>query len=114
MGKRGSILIVHSLRLHLSVEAFRSNKSAFYKNREDHSPPPARLQGEEVSERVSSLPKASDHQGKVSGYGESHNWSRRNIFWDLPYWNKLLIRQNLDVMHIEKNVLIYFPTGPRV
>jgi len=53
---------------------------------------------------VSSLPKASDHQGKVSGYGESHNWSRRSIFWDLPYWSKLLIRHNLDVMHIEKNI----------
>ena len=83
---------------------FRSNKSAFYKNREEHSPPPSRLQGEEIWERVSALPKASDHQGKVPGYGESHNWSRRSIFWDLPYWSKLLIRHNLDVMHIEKNV----------
>ena len=24
--------------------------------------------------------------------------------WDLPYWKTLLIRHNLDVMHIEKNV----------
>ncbi|KAL0457803.1 UNVERIFIED_CONTAM: hypothetical protein Slati_0407500 [Sesamum latifolium] len=27
-----------------------------------------------------------------------------SIFWDLPYWSTLLIRHNLDVMHIEKNV----------
>ena len=31
-------------------------------------------------------------------------WNKRSIFWDLPYWNSNLIRHNLDVMHIEKNV----------
>jgi len=30
-------------------------------------------------------------------------WSKRSIFWELPYWKTLLIRHNLDVMHIEKN-----------
>ncbi|KAK1369954.1 hypothetical protein POM88_036046 [Heracleum sosnowskyi] len=30
-------------------------------------------------------------------------WKRRSIFWDLPYWSSLLIRHNLDFMHIEKN-----------
>lgn len=32
------------------------------------------------------------------------NWSKKSIFFELPYWPKLLIRHNLDVMHIEKNV----------
>ena len=27
----------------------------------------------------------------------------RRIFFNLPYWSALLIRHNLDVMHIEKN-----------
>ena len=31
-------------------------------------------------------------------------WKKRSIFFDLPYWNDLLVFQNLDVMHIEKNV----------
>ena len=31
-------------------------------------------------------------------------WKKRSIFWDLPYWSSNLIRHNLDVMHIEKNV----------
>ncbi|XP_075521479.1 uncharacterized protein LOC142554695 [Primulina tabacum] len=31
-------------------------------------------------------------------------WRRRSIFWELPYWSMNLIRHNLDVMHIEKNV----------
>ncbi|XP_020249390.1 uncharacterized protein LOC109826781 [Asparagus officinalis] len=31
-------------------------------------------------------------------------WSKFSIFFQLPYWQKLKIRHNLDVMHIEKNV----------
>jgi len=49
------------------------NKSAFYKNREEHSDPPPMLTGEQVWSRVSSLPTAADHKGKVDGYGRSHN-----------------------------------------
>ncbi|KAK7349692.1 hypothetical protein VNO77_07266 [Canavalia gladiata] len=31
-------------------------------------------------------------------------WKKKNIFFDLPYWEHNLLRHNLDVMHIEKNV----------
>ncbi|XP_028081537.1 uncharacterized protein LOC114282940 [Camellia sinensis] len=31
-------------------------------------------------------------------------WKKKSIFFNLPYWNALLLRHNLDVMHIEKNV----------
>ncbi|XP_039138739.1 uncharacterized protein LOC120276064 [Dioscorea cayenensis subsp. rotundata] len=37
-------------------------------------------------------------------YGKSHKWMKRSIFWNLPYWKTNLIRHNLDVLHIEKNV----------
>ncbi|GJW07226.1 uncharacterized protein Tco_1569649 [Tanacetum coccineum] len=33
------------------------------------------------------------------------NWSKHSIFWDLEYWPFLLLKHNLDVMHIEKNAL---------
>ena len=33
-----------------------------------------------------------------------HNWRKKSIFFELPYWSSLLIRHNLDVMHIEKNI----------
>jgi len=39
---------------------------------------------------------------RIDGYGEWHNWKKRSIFWDLPYWKDKLLRHNLDVMHIEK------------
>jgi len=29
---------------------------------------------------------------------------KQSFFWELPYWKTNLFRQNLDVMHIEKNV----------
>ena len=37
------------------------------------------------------------------GYGTQHNWHKKSIFWELPNWKDLLLRQNLDVMHIKKN-----------
>ena len=36
--------------------------------------------------------------------GDNQVWKKRSIFFDLPYWEFNLIRHNLDVMHIEKNV----------
>ena len=33
-----------------------------------------------------------------------YNWKKRSIFFELPYWKDNLMRHNLDVMHIEKNV----------
>ncbi|XP_039119135.1 uncharacterized protein LOC120255365 [Dioscorea cayenensis subsp. rotundata] len=35
---------------------------------------------------------------------EAALWKKRSIFFDLPYWQHNLLRHNLDVMHIEKNV----------
>ena len=32
------------------------------------------------------------------------NWRKKSIFFELPYWSSLMLRHNLDVMHIEKNV----------
>ncbi|KAK9270912.1 hypothetical protein L1049_026499 [Liquidambar formosana] len=34
----------------------------------------------------------------------SQPWKKKSIFFDLPYWDALLLRHNLDVMHIEKNI----------
>jgi len=84
---------------------FRRNKEAFYKNRIENDYPPQRLSGEQVYEMVSSIPKSTEVRiCNVIGHGHSHNWTKRSIFWDLPYWKNNLLRHNLDVMHIEKNV----------
>ena len=31
-------------------------------------------------------------------------WSKKSIFFRLPYWDHPLVPHNLDVMHIEKNI----------
>jgi len=41
---------------------------------------------------------------KFPGFGLTHNWVKQSIFWELPYWKTKLLRHNLDVMHIEKNM----------
>ena len=35
---------------------------------------------------------------------EELNWTKKSIFFELPYWETLKLRHNLDVMHIEKNI----------
>jgi hypothetical protein len=41
---------------------------------------------------------------RSDGRGMNHNWAKRSIFWDLPYWHTLLVPHNIDIMHNEKNV----------
>ncbi|KAK2429708.1 hypothetical protein QL285_028127 [Trifolium repens] len=84
---------------------FRRSKNAFKKGEREADGPPPKLKPEEVWNKVCGLPKFTDF-GKlvtIPGYGKEHNWTKRSIFWDLPYWKDNLLRHNLDVMHIEKN-----------
>ena len=36
--------------------------------------------------------------------GDELNWRKKSIFWELPLWPSLLLRHNLDIMHVKKNV----------
>ncbi|CAN6565937.1 unnamed protein product [Malus baccata var. baccata] len=33
------------------------------------------------------------------------NWTHKSMFFELPYWSKLKLRHNLDVMHVEKKYI---------
>ncbi|KAI0516679.1 hypothetical protein KFK09_009356 [Dendrobium nobile] len=98
----------HRMFLHANHQ-FRRNKEAFVKNRIERSPPPPRLSGDEILQRLSNIPTIIEYpmlsESKFPGYGVQHNWIKKSIFWTLPYWRTNLIRHNLDVMHIEKNFL---------
>jgi hypothetical protein len=41
---------------------------------------------------------------KRKGTDVELNWTKKSIFFKLPYWSTLKLRHNLDVMHIEKNI----------
>ena len=48
--------------------------------------------------------KADDDSDEEDDPNEAELWKKRSIFFELPYWEHHLLRHNLDVMHIEKNV----------
>jgi hypothetical protein len=41
---------------------------------------------------------------KFLGFSLTHNWVKQSILWEFSYWKTNLLRHNLDVMQIEKNV----------
>ncbi|CAH9130990.1 unnamed protein product [Cuscuta epithymum] len=65
------------------------------------------VSGAEILRNIESIsfpPFGSQYDNlRADGFGKTHNWIKKSIFWDLPYWKDLLVRHNPDVMHIEKN-----------
>ncbi|XP_024011293.1 uncharacterized protein LOC112086555 [Eutrema salsugineum] len=88
---------------------YRRNRRLFMKNRVVLEPPPPEIDGNQLWKqfRYFDVDTTTECGGNghvmVGGYGEFHNWHKKSIFWNLPYWKDLLLRHNLDVMHIEKN-----------
>ena len=93
---------------------FRSNKSQFNGNTELRDPPKI-LSGSEILEQLQNIDVIFGKVHELKGGGkrsrgtladesETQQWKKKSIFFKLPYWEFNLIRHNLDVMHIEKNV----------
>ncbi|KAL0394679.1 UNVERIFIED_CONTAM: hypothetical protein Slati_4434100 [Sesamum latifolium] len=84
---------------------YRRKKKAFTKNRVERKVSRPRLTGEHIRDWVEKFsPAVKVLLSLLDGYGIEHKWTKKSIFWELEYWSTHLIRQNLDVMHIEKNV----------
>lgn len=104
--KRGESLWLDYHRKFLPQDhVFRINKNDFKIYKRVTNFPPPRLSPNEVWTRVCELSKFTDYGEacKIQGYGVKHNWTKRSIFWDLPYWKDNMLRHNLDVMHIEND-----------
>ncbi|KAG7536933.1 Transposon En/Spm-like [Arabidopsis suecica] len=96
---------------------YRKNVQAFRGGKEVRDDPPPWLTGEEILyERINNIRglfRTVDCGGNghekpaqtIDGYGVDHNWVKKSILWELPYWENLLLRHNLDFMHTEKNFL---------
>ncbi|XP_021748801.1 uncharacterized protein LOC110714566 [Chenopodium quinoa] len=83
---------------------FRKSKTAFCRNRVEKGSPPHIMSGAELWECVKDLPRATDGPESLQELKkEKKGWLKQSCLWELPYWKHLLIRNNLDVMHIEKN-----------
>jgi hypothetical protein len=71
----------------------------------EHGEAPPTLSGEEIAEKMAHFPENVYGKTRKRKAGElPGNWKNKSIFFELPYWKTLLVRHNLDVMHIEKNV----------
>jgi len=68
--------------------------------------PPYVLNGNELWEIVHDFPKVTNGPFEyLYGYGQYHNWNKRAIFWDLPYWKHNLLRHNLDIIYTHRKKL---------
>ena len=92
---------------------FRMNKIRFNGQQELHTPPRL-ISGVEIFQQVKDIAvtfgQSADSQlvgkrrrGARSRDG-SQQWKKKSIFFELLYWEHNLLRHNLDVMHIEKNI----------
>lgn len=79
---------------------YRSNTRAFNGTTE-YGSPPALLEGEDILELLVNFKNVF---GKTQKRHNDGPWKKRSIFFELPYWKHNLLRHNLDVMHIEKNI----------
>lgn len=82
---------------------WRHDTQSFYEKKELGGPPPI-LSGSDVLEQLIGI---ENRFGKTQARkkGDKNNpWKKRSIFFELPYWEFNVLRHNLDVMHIEKNV----------
>ncbi|XP_060208655.1 uncharacterized protein LOC132636024 isoform X1 [Lycium barbarum] len=87
---------------------WRNDKALFDGTKETRLPPEM-LSSDDILDQVADLdglPLTKDpkKKNKISHESRGDNWNKKSIFFDLPYWKTLLLRHNLDVMHIEKNI----------
>ncbi|XP_030506438.2 uncharacterized protein LOC115721305 isoform X1 [Cannabis sativa] len=84
---------------------YRKKKYKSARARERAPQCPTIMTGVEVVEQLS---KVTNDFGKgkkrVRGTEIEKRWKKKSIFFRLPYWEVLVVRHNLDVMHVEKNV----------
>ncbi|XP_052107465.1 uncharacterized protein LOC127740505 [Arachis duranensis] len=82
---------------------WRHNKRSFNGKTELRSPPQL-LDGTTVFHILQGVDNSFGKKQRKAKNGIS-NWKKRSIFFDLPYWKFNMFRHNLDVMHIEKNIV---------
>ncbi|XP_042972777.1 uncharacterized protein LOC122304580 [Carya illinoinensis] len=88
-----------------SSHIWRKKKTIFNGNTE-HRDPPTVYSGEDILIQLQNIRDANFGKAmkKRKRTIEEFNWTKKSIFFQLPYWPTIKIRHNLNVMHIEKNI----------
>ncbi|KAL3839108.1 hypothetical protein ACJIZ3_023699 [Penstemon smallii] len=85
-------------------------KSKLFDGKVETRSRPREMNGAEILSQLDTLKDKFDTLGKHPSKRkrkrsiDEGNWVKKSIFFELPYWHKLKIRHNLDVMHVEKNI----------
>ncbi|CAL2244725.1 unnamed protein product [Prunus armeniaca] len=83
---------------------WREKDKEFDRNTERHLRP-REWSGDEILDQLNRLDFAPFGKTVSRIRPSTHmNWTHKPMFFELPYWSKLKLRHNLDVMHVEKNV----------
>ena len=87
---------------------YKRNRNDFFIGKAEKDVATSRFSSEELHDVVSEYDDIvfgfQSCKQKFHGLCLTHNWVKRSIFWELSYWKTNLLRHNLDIMHIEKNV----------
>ncbi|XP_073103331.1 uncharacterized protein [Elaeis guineensis] len=86
--------------------SWRRNKRSF-DGKYEYRDAPKVLTGDDVLDQLCKLKKVTFGKGqkrKRDDFNDVYNWRKKSIFFQLPYWKDLKLRNNLDVMHIARNV----------
>ncbi|KAF5457849.1 hypothetical protein F2P56_021926 [Juglans regia] len=88
-----------------STHTWRKKKTAFNGSDDHRLPPPERM-GHDLLHQLENVCNVEFGKGsrKRKCRPDELNWTKKSIFFNLPYWSMLSLRHNLDVMHIEKNI----------
>ena len=94
-----------------SDHEFRNHDKEF-DGRKDFSQAPVIVSGSEIIAQTEAVVDVVFGKKKVNLTNKRKRgeealciWKKRSIFFSLPYWENHMLRHNLDVMHIEKNVV---------
>ena len=74
----------------------------------ERGPPPESLSSSSVLEQLEGVEnvifgKNDNLKHKRGPRYLVHQWKKRSCLFELPYWKDLLLRHNLDVIHVEKS-----------
>jgi hypothetical protein len=82
--------------------SFRLDSDTFKKGNIVLEGPPRCLSGPEIVDMLDNL-ILKENEDEFVGYGNEHNWTHKCALWELPYAKALILMQNIDVMHQERN-----------
>ncbi|GJS11835.1 hypothetical protein Tco_0368631 [Tanacetum coccineum] len=87
-------------------------RSLEFNGEKEDEDPPREFGQDDIMVQLARLPtRVKGKHPKFMGVKIKHNvlvelnWTKRSIFYELEYWSFLTLKHNLEVMHIEKNVL---------